>query len=454
MKRSIGIDIGTTTICGVVLEGETGEILSSETLTNDTFIESDNRYEKIQDPKKILEKVNQILERLMKEFAPIVSIGITGQMHGMLYVNKDGEAVSPLYTWQDGRGELISPQGKTYVEYLIEQTEKFMATGFGITTHFFNLNNGLVPEDAAYLCTIGDFIGMKLSESTIPYISPSNAASLGCFKIEEQEFDLEDLKKLNISPSILPEVKKDFSAIGRTKDGIPVSVALGDNQASIMGSVQNISNTVLVNVGTGSQVSVGTRGYKTEKGVELRPFHGRGNILAGSSLCGGRAYGILEKFFREVVFMASGTMEESLYEKMGALLEEDSCEEEPLKILTRFSGTRVNPQERGKIENIGIHNLTPRAMIKGTLEGIVEELYLMYEGMCRCNGEKPSFLVGSGNGIRRNKHLQAIFEKVFEMKMLIPAHQEEASYGTALFSMVCSGYFDSIEEAQQIIKYQ
>ena len=31
----------------------------------------------------------------------ITSIGITGQMHGILYVDESGRGLSPLYTWQD-----------------------------------------------------------------------------------------------------------------------------------------------------------------------------------------------------------------------------------------------------------------------------------------------------------------------------------------------------------------
>ncbi len=45
-------------------------------------------------------------------------IGFTGQMHGMLYVDASGMAVSPLYTWQDGSGEIPLEDGRTCVEIL------------------------------------------------------------------------------------------------------------------------------------------------------------------------------------------------------------------------------------------------------------------------------------------------------------------------------------------------
>ena len=62
-------------------------------------------------------------------------------------------------------------------------------------------------------------------------------------------------------------------------------------------------------------------------------------------------------------------------------------------------------------------------------------------------------MVGSGNGIRMNGNLQQILRKKFQMELSIPCHQEEASYGAALFSMVSAGYYPSLTNAQQIIKY-
>ena len=44
----------------------------------------------------------------------IAVIGITGQMHGIVYTDCNGMAISPLYTWQDGRGNL--PYGDTTYE--------------------------------------------------------------------------------------------------------------------------------------------------------------------------------------------------------------------------------------------------------------------------------------------------------------------------------------------------
>ena len=59
-----------------------------------------------QDVEKITQTALSVIETLFERYPDIHSIGVTGQMHGILYVDADGNAVSPLYTWQDARGSL------------------------------------------------------------------------------------------------------------------------------------------------------------------------------------------------------------------------------------------------------------------------------------------------------------------------------------------------------------
>ena len=126
--KAIGLDIGTTTICVVVLDGETGDVVESRTVANDTFLNSNHAYEKTQDADCILVKVNEIIQQLIETHGHINCIGVTGQMHGILYVNKEGNAISPLYTWQDSRGDLLYTSEETYAQYLTKKTGYNMAS--------------------------------------------------------------------------------------------------------------------------------------------------------------------------------------------------------------------------------------------------------------------------------------------------------------------------------------
>ena len=462
--KAIGLDIGTTTICGVVVDGVTGEVLFSRTLPNDSFLKSDYEYEKIQDPEKIWMKICQILNEMAPEHPEAVSIGLTGQMHGILYVDGNGNAVSPLYTWQDESGNCVQEDGKTYAEILNKKTGYPAAYGYGMTTYYFHQMNGLVPKNAEKICTIGDYIALKLTGEKLPMMTVSNAASLGLFDLERCCFDQEAMRKAGISESMLPAIVTGAAKVGEVSElgaafsvyaKVPVSAAIGDNQASVIGTVKEPEKTVLVNVGTGSQISVGSRKYVGNTEAELRPLFSDDYIFVGACLCGGRAYAALEQFFRKVAEMAFPYVKtERLYDKMEKLLNETHDEiADQLSVKPQFCGTRKNPELRGAVTGISLDNLTPQSMIRGFLHGIAGELFEMYQEIMPSLEEKPVYLVGSGNGIRMNRALQEIFERMFSMPLQIPVHTEEAAYGTALVSMVAAGKKSSLQEAQSLIHH-
>ncbi len=453
--RAMGIDLGTTTASIIMMDAASGEILGSKTIAHDAFLEGHVPQSKIQDAKKLFTIVEGAVIALSDEFGAPDCIGLTGQMHGMLYVDSEGEAVSPVYIWQDGCGNFKMEDGRSYAESLRE-TGGAASTGFGLTSHFYLQKNNMIPENAVKMATISDYIGMKLCGRKEPVIAKDMAASWGCFDLKNGKFLVEEMEKVGVDVSYLPELLEKHEVMGYTvgnvPNGVPVVVSLGDNQASVLGSVQDLCETVLINIGTGSQVSVGTKDFYDVSGsIELRPCVGDTAILVGSGLCGGRAYAMLEKFYREV----AGS-DEAMYGTMAsqaADFKEKSGVNEAWKIKTTFSGTRSNPDMRGSIANIGVENFHPGAMTLGMIQGVLDELHEMYEKMREATGKKATKLVGSGNGIRKNKLMQELAEEMYGMEMAIPLYQEEAAYGAALYSLVAAGIEDDFAEVQKKIKY-
>lgn len=453
--RAIGIDIGTTTISVILVDGDSTELLESRTIPHQAFLEGRLLTSRIQDPQKLVKLTEQAVRELIQKYGAVDSIGLTGQMHGVLYVDGQGEAVTPLYTWQDGSGNEKLLDGRTYAQAL-KAAAGTAASGFGMTTHFYLQENGLLPENAVKMSTISDYVGMKLCGSTKPVIAGDMAASWGCFDLRKGDFCRRELTEFGIDLKYLPELLPDHAIMGQTggtlPKGIPVMVSLGDNQASMIGSVQTLHDTVLLNIGTGSQVSMATAAYTdTEGSIELRPCTKDQYLLAGSGLCGGRAYAMLEQFYRE-----AGGLKREIYENMErqarAFLKQYG-KDAAWKIRTTFSGTRSNPKERGSIRAIGVENFCPGAMTLGMLQGILEELHEMYLQMCGMTGRRGTRLVGSGNGIRKNRLMQELAEELFGMKMEIPLYKEEAAYGAALHSLVSAGLAESLEEVQKKIRY-
>lgn len=449
--KALGLDIGTTTISAVVVGMEEREILKAYTIPNGSFIETDLPWEKIQDPDKIMQKALGLLEEILQEHQDIGVIGLTGQMHGIVYLDENGKHISPLYTWQDGRGNIpvekilsedpvpedaLSEAGRSICGILEEEYGVKAHTGYGLVTHLYNCRNNLVPEGAAKVCTIMDYLGMRLTGRRTPLMHSSNAASLGLYDAKKNGFRADILQKAGADADVLPEVTDDFISVGSYK-GIPVSAAIGDNQASFLGSVENAADSVLVNMGTGGQISVLSDTYFTAKGIEVRPFVKGHYLLAGSSLCGGRAYALLEHFFRSYA-EAAGITGVDHYSVMGKILDEKN-DGEKLKVNTTFSGTREKPEKRGSIKNIGTENFTPKALIGGVLEGMAEELYKMYRKIEKGLAGPKTRMVASGNGIRKNRHLQEVMSEKFGMSLELAKREEEAAYGAAVSGMIAAG---------------
>lgn len=449
----IGLDIGTTSVCGICCDADTGKIVDTITVSNHTAISGVCAWEKMQNAEELIKIVKAIADELLEKTKDVCSVGITGQMHGIVYLDAFGKVVSPLYTWQDGRGDQLYKEGKTYAGWLSEQTGYPLATGYGSVTHFYNTVNGLVPDNATTFCTIHDLAAMVLANAARPILHPSDAASFGLYDLHINQFDAKAIEKAGMDFQFFPEVQDGYYMMGKTSQGIPVSVAIGDNQASVLGSVSDMENSILVNVGTGSQISCIVKGVPDKCDMDCRPLVDGLYLLAGSSLCGGRAYAILERFLRQTAEMITGSEVNSAYSAMDKVMSGYVESEQPLVVDTTFSGTRQEPERKGTISNIDIDNFTMANLCDGFMNGMVRELYELYRQMRTFVSKEPSNMVGSGNGIRLNEHLANRFIQMFAMPLNIPSHKEEAAFGAALFGMTMVKELPSIKEAQKLICY-
>lgn len=426
---TLGLDIGTTTISAVVMEA--GRVVAAETILNDSVLPGKN-WERMQDPQRILLLVQQKIDMLLKRFPQVQRIGVTGQQHGIVYLDKAGKPVSPLYTWQDQRGRQPAEDGSTYISQLKALTGYSVPAGYGMATHFYNLKNGLVPKEAVVLCTIQDLAAMVLAGRTAPAVDASDAASFGLFDLKHGCFDLDAVRAAGMDPSILPQPASD-PCLGKGPLGLPVYRAIGDNQASFLGATGGRTQCMLLNVGTGSQFSVHIPEYMACDGLETRPFPTGGYLLVGAALCGGRSWALLERFFRDTVQMVTGNTPENCYQAMTQALDHAEPNTAPPAITPLFQGTRSEPSARGSITGLSPDNFTPIAFMQGMARGMAEELREMYERYLTAGG-LPLPLYGSGNGLRLNRHLRSAMEKSFGLPLHLAENKEEAACGAALFA--------------------
>ena len=96
---AIGIDIGTTTVSATAYDLTNRSQPEACAVPHRSYVRSEGRSE--QSVSVILAAAEALLDRMLEAYPHAVSIGITGQMHGIVYVDGAGCPVSELINWQD-----------------------------------------------------------------------------------------------------------------------------------------------------------------------------------------------------------------------------------------------------------------------------------------------------------------------------------------------------------------
>lgn len=434
--KAIGMDIGTTSISGVLMDAGTNAVLCCRTIDNPGFEDAAHAWERLQSPEKITEKAKQLLDDMLSGEEDVCVIGLTGQMHGIVYLDAEGEAIGPLITWQDGRGNLKGRNGKSICEQISDRFGIGAYSGYGLITHLYNLQEGMAPKQASSVATIADYFAMKLTGAKEPVLHSSHAASLGLYDIRNHTWREDILHCFGAESAILPRTVSGFETVGSYR-GIPVAVAIGDNQASFLGSVRCADEQVLLNLGTGGQVSLLSDCPLEAEEIEARPFCGDSYLIVGASLCGGRAYAALAGFMKSCA-EAFGCEDRDVYAVMAEMAKGER-ENDEMIVDTRFEGTRAHPQRRGSITGISTENFTPEGLVRGVMRGMARELYEYYLAMVNGLGVRRSRIISSGNGVRKNHPLQKIAADVFGMELELSAHEEEAACGACLAGLIAIG---------------
>ena len=432
MFCAAGIDVGTTNIAGVLVDVETRREVCALALPSASYVvEKDGpRGQSVQDigviGKKALEVLGRLLDEARGKGLKVGAIGVTGQMHGIVYLDAKGKPLSDLINWQDRRGEAVCGRIKALTGYAVP-------SGYGVSSYFYDFLNDRVPEGACHISTAPDYVAGLIGGAFANVTHPQNGAGIGLFDIKNCKFDIGAIDALGLDPSFFPQVAPPYFKVG-SFEGIPVSVAIGDNQAGVIGAVRDFENSVLVNIGTGSQVSAVVDRIEAFEGIELRPFEDGKYLATGAALCGGSSLALLAGLISETA-EATGGNAGDVYGLINRIAG-DSCERSPLDVNTRFSGTRQDPLERGSIANISGDNLTLANLIGGFLDGISGELASLYKKIKNDYGPRK-IVVGSGGGMRKCPSLRARVARDFGANVILPVCSEEAACGAAVYGAMC-----------------
>jgi len=475
MTVLLGVDLGTTKTTAIAVDADSGEILHRAALASEGRRDSATGRSEW-DAERLVECAIGCLRDLAGQLGPrtgdVVAIGVTGQQHGCVVIDAQRNPLTPFINWQDQRGNEAAASGNvTWVDLArervgsdaIRRTGCRMNSGFLATTLFWMRENGCLPSGgrASFLADL--FVGELTN--TAPVSEPTMAGSAGVFDVTSRNWDNNAIAALGLSSELFPEIQEVSSSAGLLtaavagqtglRAGIPVSAAIGDHQASFLGSVANRSTTVLLNIGTGAQVAVFTDGFDFAPPIELRPFPISGNLLSNVGLAGGWSFQIVENLIRQIGRDVFGVEADApLYDRLTELASQADDDCGGASCVPTFTGTRSDPNQRGTFAGLSPQNLTPANLFRSVLDGMATNYRTAWDQIVTVIDSRQTQLAGAGNGLRENAVLATSVSSAFGLSPQVTQHREEAAFGAALVGAVSAGVFESLDQAGQLVRYE
>jgi len=438
----LGIDIGTTKTA-VVLTDEQRGVHAVVSRVHEAGVQGSHAE---QDASRHLETLRELICELPADARRSVrSIGVTGQMHGTLVVDEEGIPLTPLITWQDRR--CLTEPG--FLPNLNALTGHALRSGYGCATLCWLSAHNALPSKAAAAATIQDWLVMRLCGQQRLLTDATGAASFGLFDLRSMNWDETAIAAAALPRELLPEVRPCGSRAGTLDaslaqdldlpNGVPIAVAVGDNQASLLATLVEPERELALTLGTGGQLSaVLPTGTSISAELlaathEYRPFPGGRIALVAAALCGGAAWSWLaesiEAWTRDLQLPCPDRNE--LFARLDTL---GLAGKDTLHVRSSFLGERHAGSLRGSIEGIDLENFTPGNIARALARGIVTNLKDMLPASVLQHRER---IVGSGNALRRSRLLQQMTEEVLGLPLKLTEGREEAAVGAALNAKDC-----------------
>ena len=466
----LGLDIGTTKVAAVVVDAATGEQIAVASVAQPGPLPGA--------PGRSEWESRGLIDAALAaggaagaasgRAGEIAAIGVTGQQHGGLIVSAaPGDRLRPLTPiigWQDKRGDEPTggfPSAVAWMRALTAGVDTArtgcpLASGFLGATLFWLARHGGLPTGPARASFVPDYLVAHLCDG-LPVTDPTNAGGAGLFDAVAGRWHAEMIAALDLPPDLLPPVHPTGTIVGRLAGaaagalglpaGVPVTNALGDNQASFFGSVGVSTDALLVNVGTGGQVSAIAPRFVRGDLLETRPYLDGSYLLVGGGIVGGRSYAILRDFIGQIGrdLFGVAAAPDDLYARLNALAAAVPPGSDGLRCDPRFGGNRYDPDQRGIYTGLDARTFTPGHLARALLEGVAATFRDLYGTMLATGLAPRARLIGSGNGIRNNPLLAELLRDIFGLPLISPRHREEAAHGAALLAAVAVGELTTME---------
>lgn len=278
----LSIDQGTTGSTALIVKADTLEVVAKSNLEYPQHYPHPGWVEHDLDDiwNSIKESVLKSLKIAKISANQIQAIGITNQRETVCPLNKKGQALAKAIVWQDRRTEKFCNENRSNFIKLQNICGLPLDPYFSGTKMKWLLeNNSKIKEaynnDDLLLCNIDSFILYRLSDGNSYYTDATNASRTLLMDLKTCAWSDELCTFLEISPSILPEIKSSFYDFGQTSncsflpDGIPILCMMGDQQAALFGQTCFEEGQIKCTYGTGAFIlqNTGTNIIHSKNGL-------------------------------------------------------------------------------------------------------------------------------------------------------------------------------------------
>ncbi len=453
MPYLMGLDISTTGAKALIID-ENGNVIavanSPQPISQPKPLWSE------QNPSDWWQGISASIRRALADSGlsgeDISAIGLTGQMHGLVLLDENGEVLRPSILWNDQRtgAQCDYMTARIGARRLIELTGNPAVTGFTAPKILWVRDNE--PEvyaRAAQVLLPKDYIRYKLTDTYATDLAGASGTSL--LNVAERAWSAEALDALEIPAEWLPpvhegtQVTSTISAAGAAatglKAGTPVVGGGGDQAAGAVGMGCVSPDKIGVTVGTSGVVFAPLNSYAYESEGRLHAFchavpgawHFMGVMLSAA----GSLQWYKDSFAPDIDF-------DSLLAEAAAA--PAGCD--GLFFLPYLTGERSphpDPLARGAFIGLttrhGRGHMT-RAVLEGVAFGLKDSFTLVAQA-----GLPDEYEARISGGGAKSPVWQAIIADVLAAPLVNINTTEGGAFGAAILASVAAGVFEDVASA-------
>jgi xylulokinase len=462
----IGIDVGTSGTKTILTDSK-GNILATATFEYPLYQPQIGWAE--QNPEDwwnaSVKGIKAVLEKSKVDPKEVKAVGLTGQMHGLVMLDKNYNVIRPSIIWCDQRtakecDEITQKVGK---ERLIEITANPALTGFTASKILWVKNNEPQNYEKVYKILLPkDYIRFKLTGEFATDVSDASGMQLLDIKnrcwsdevLEKLEIDKDLLGKVYESPEVTGKVSRQASEITGLCEGTLVVAGGGDQAAGAVGNGIVKTGVISSTIGSSGVVFAHLDEFKIDPQGRVHTFchavPGKWHVMGVT-----QGAGLSLKWFRDNFAHVEKAAFEFIDKDPYILMDQEAELANPgsdgLVFLPYLMGERtpiLDPYAKGIFFGITAKH-TRREFIRAVMEGVVFSLKNCLDILNEMGIEVKEVRVSGGGA--KSKLWRQMQADIFEMDVWTLNSKEGPAFGAAILAAVGAGEYNKVEEACDVM---